>query len=131
VTTQQEQAAEPETAEAETTESGATRSLVAHATDDTFADVVLASNIPVLVDFWAEWCPPCHMMSPVLNEIAAELTGRLIVVKVNVDENPGVAQRYGILAMPTLSVFRDGEVVSSVVGARPKRRLLAELSEIL
>jgi thioredoxin 1 len=131
VTTQQEQAAEPETAEAETTESGATRGLVAHATDDTFADVVLASNIPVLVDFWAEWCPPCHMMSPVLNEIAAELTGRLTVVKVNVDENPGVAQRYGILAMPTLSVFRDGEVISSVVGARPKRRLLAELSEIL
>jgi thioredoxin 1 len=131
VTTQQEQAAEPETTQAETTGSGATRGLVAPATDDTFADVVLASNIPVLVDFWAEWCPPCHMMSPVLNEIAAELTGRLTVVKVNVDENPGVAQRYGILAMPTLSVFRDGEVVSSVVGARPKRRLLAELSEIL
>jgi thioredoxin 1 len=134
VTTQQEQAAgpEPETAQPESTESGATgRGLVAHATDDTFADAVLASNIPVLVDFWAEWCPPCHMMSPVLNEIAAELTDRLSVVKINVDENPGVARRYGILAMPTLSVFRNGEVVSSVVGARPKRRLLAELSEIL
>jgi thioredoxin 1 len=125
--TVQPETAEPKAAQPETAEPG----VVVHATDDTFEDVVLASNIPVLVDFWAQWCPPCHMMSPVLDEIAAELTGRLRVVKVDVDENPGVAQRYGILAMPTLSVFRDGEAVSSVVGARPKRRLLADLSEIL
>lgn len=105
--------------------------LVVHATDDTFAVIVLDSDIPVLVDFWAQWCPPCHMLSPMLDEIAAELAGRLRVVKVNVDENPGVTHRYGILAMPTLSLFRDGEVVSSVVGARPKRRLLADLSEFL
>jgi thioredoxin 1 len=105
--------------------------LVVPATDDTFGDIVLASDIPVLVDFWAQWCPPCHMMSPVLDEIAAELAGRLRVVKVNVDENPGIAQRYGILAMPTLSVFRAGDVVSSVVGARPKRRLRSDLNEFL
>jgi thioredoxin 1 len=105
--------------------------IVAHATDETFGDIVLASDIPVLVDFWAQWCPPCHMMAPVFDEIAAELAGKLRVVKVDVDENPEVAQRYGILAMPTLSVYRDGEVVSSVVGARPKRKLLAELAGFL
>jgi thioredoxin 1 len=105
--------------------------LVAHVTDDTFAETVLASDIPVLVDFWAQWCPPCHMLSPVLEEIAAELAGRLRIVKVNVDENPATAQRYGVLAMPTLTVFRDGTPVSSVVGARPKRRLLQDLSTVL
>jgi thioredoxin 1 len=105
--------------------------VVVHASDESFNDVVLASDIPVLVDFWAQWCPPCHMLSPVLDEIAAELAGRLRIVKVNVDEYPRIAGRYGVLAMPTLTVFRDGEVLSSVVGARPKRRLLADLSAIL
>ena len=86
---------------------------------------------PVLVDFWAQWCPPCHMLAPVLDEIAAELGDRLVVAKVNADENQVTAQRYGILALPTLSVFRNGEMVSRVVGARPKRRLLADLSSFL
>jgi thioredoxin 1 len=85
----------------------------------------------VLVDFWAQWCPPCHMLAPVLDEIAAELGDKLIVAKVNVDENQVIAGRYGILAMPTLSVFRNGEVIFQVVGARPKRRLLADLSALL
>jgi thioredoxin 1 len=106
-------------------------SLVVTVTDDTFADLVLAAATPVLVDFWAQWCPPCHMLSPVLEEIAVELRGELIVAKVNVDDNQVTAQRYAILAMPTLSVFRDGQVISQVVGARPKRRLLAELSAVL
>lgn len=110
-----------------------TTATVITVTDDTFQDLVLSSSSDkaVLVDFWAQWCPPCHMLAPVLDEIAAELSDKLIVAKVNVDENPAVAQRYGILAMPTLSVFRNGEVISQVVGARPKRRLLADLTALL
>jgi thioredoxin 1 len=110
-----------------------TTSSVIKVTDDTFEDLVLSASFAkaVLVDFWAQWCPPCHMLSPVLDEIAAELSDKLIVAKVNVDENQVTAQRYGILAMPTLSVFRNGEVISQVVGARPKRRLLADLSALL
>jgi thioredoxin 1 len=110
-----------------------TTSAVIKVTDDTFQELVLSasSGKAVLVDFWAQWCPPCHMLSPVLEEIAAELRGKLTVAKVNVDENQVTAQRYGILAMPTLSVFRDGQVISQVVGARPKRRLLADLSALL
>jgi thioredoxin 1 len=110
-----------------------TTSSVIKVTDDTFQELVLSasSGKAVLVDFWAQWCPPCHMLSPVLEEIAAELGDKLIVAKVNVDENQVTAQRYGILAMPTLSLFRNGEVISQVVGARPKRRLLADLSPLL
>jgi thioredoxin 1 len=110
-----------------------TTSTVIEVTDDTFQDLVLSSSLgqAVLVDFWAQWCPPCHMLSPVLDEIAAELRDKLIVAKVNVDENQVTAQRYGILAMPTLTVFRNGEIISQVVGARSKRRLLADLSEVL
>jgi thioredoxin len=110
-----------------------TTSTVITVTDDTFHDLVLSPSLgkAVLVDFWAQWCPPCHMLSPVLEEIAAELSDKLIVAKVNVDENQVTAQRYRVLAMPTLSVFRNGEVISQVVGARPKRRLLADLSALL
>jgi thioredoxin 1 len=110
-----------------------TTSAVIKVTDDTFEDLVLSASHgkPVLVDFWAQWCPPCHMLAPVLDEIAAELGDRLVVAKVNADENQVTAQRYGVLALPTLSVFRNGEVVSRVVGARPKRRLLADLSSFL
>jgi thioredoxin 1 len=110
-----------------------TTSAVIKVTDDTFEDLVLSASLgqPVLVDFWAQWCPPCHMLAPVLDEIAAELGDRLVVAKVNADENQVTAQRYGILALPTLSVFRNGEMVSRVVGARPKRRLLADLSSFL
>jgi thioredoxin 1 len=110
-----------------------TISAVINVTDETFQELVLSasSGKAVLVDFWAQWCPPCHMLSPVLEEIAGELGDKLTVAKVNVDENQATAQRYGILAMPTLSVFRNGEVISQVVGARPKRRLLADLSALL
>jgi thioredoxin 1 len=110
-----------------------TAGAVVEVTDGTFGELVLSASagVPVLVDFWAEWCPPCHMLAPVLEEIAAELSGRLVIAKLNVDENPVTAGRYGILAMPTLSVFRDGKVISQVVGARPKRRLLAELNAVL
>jgi thioredoxin 1 len=110
-----------------------TTSAVIKVTDETFQDLVLSASAgrAVLVDFWAQWCPPCHMLSPVLDEIAAEFSDKLIIAKVNVDENPATAQRYGILAMPTLTVFRNGEIISQVVGARPKRRLLADLSALL
>ena len=110
-----------------------TASAVIKVTDDTFQELVLSasSGKAVLVDFWAQWCPPCHMLAPVLDEIAAELSDRLTVAKIDVDENQATAQRYGILAMPTLSIFRNGEVISQVVGARPKRRLLADLAALL
>ncbi len=108
-------------------------SAVIKVTDETFSDLVLSasSGRAILVDFWARWCPPCHMLSPVLDEIAAELAGKLTVAKIDVDDNQVTAQRYRVLAMPTLIVFRDGEVISQVVGARPKRRLLADLGALL
>ena len=110
-----------------------TTSLVIKAADETFADLVLSASSAkaVLVDFWAQWCPPCHMLAPVLDEIAAELGDELTVAKLDVDDNQVTAQRYRVLAMPTLIVFRNGEAISHVVGARPKRRLLADLGALL
>jgi thioredoxin 1 len=105
--------------------------MTANATDSTFAAEVLASDLPVLVEFWAEWCPPCHRLAPVLDELAAEYAGRARVVKVDVDANPKTAQAYGILAMPTLSLFRGGQLRWQVVGAQPKARLRAQLDGAL
>ncbi|MGD0558738.1 MAG: thioredoxin [Streptosporangiaceae bacterium] len=100
-------------------------------TDETFSLEVLGHQGPVLVDFWAQWCPPCHMIAPVLADIARERAGSLAVRKLNADENPRTAQAYRVLALPTLIVFSDGEPVLSVVGARPKRKLLAEIDAAL
>jgi thioredoxin 1 len=100
-------------------------------TDATFADEVLGSELPVLVDFWAQWCPPCHRLAPVLEELAAEYEGRVRIVKLDVDANPDTTRAYGVLSMPTLTVFRKGEVVSQVVGAQPKGRLRAQLDAAL
>jgi thioredoxin 1 len=100
-------------------------------TDETFAAEVLRREGPVLVDFWAQWCPPCHMIAPVLAELAKERAGSLTVVKVNTDENPRVARDYQVMSLPTLMLFSDGEPVCSIVGARPKARLEAELDEAL
>jgi len=105
--------------------------MTADVTDATFGAEVLASELPVLVDFWAEWCPPCHRLAPVLDELAAEYEGRARVVKVDVDANPQVTRVYGVMAMPTLSVFHQGRVVSQVVGAQPKSRLRAQLDGAL
>jgi len=100
-------------------------------TDASFATDVLAADGPVLVDFWAEWCGPCRMVAPVLNEIAGEYKGKITVAKVNIDENPGIARDYGIMSIPTMSVFSGGQVVKSIVGAKPKAALLKDLAEYL
>ncbi|MGW5051211.1 thioredoxin [Actinokineospora sp. NPDC004072] len=101
------------------------------ATDATFEATVLRSPIPVLVDFWAQWCPPCHMIAPVLAEIARERAGELTVVKVNTDENPVVARTYQVMSLPTLLFFTDGKPIQSLVGARPKMKLLSEVDAAL
>ena len=104
---------------------------VSAVTDEAFERDVLMHDGPVLVDFWAQWCPPCHMIAPVLAEIAGERAGSLAVRKVNTDENPLAARDYRVMSLPTLVLFRDGQPVRSWVGARPKARLLSELDEAL
>ncbi|HEY5357883.1 MAG TPA: thioredoxin [Streptosporangiaceae bacterium] len=99
-------------------------------TDATFEVDVLKNSKPVVVDYWAEWCGPCRQVSPVLEEIASEHS-EIDVVKLNVDENPAITQRYGIMNIPTLSVFKGGEVVKEIVGAKPKSALLRELADFL
>ena len=100
-------------------------------TDATFEADVLKNDKPVLVDYWAEWCGPCKMVAPVLDAIAEEHGDKLDIVKLNVDENPAVTQKYGILNIPTLGVFKNGEVVKELVGARSKSALLRELADFL
>ncbi len=100
-------------------------------TDETFQALVLDQDKPVLVDFWAQWCPPCHMIAPVLEQIAGERAGSLIIRKLNSDENPLTARNYQVMSLPTLILFRDGSPVWTTVGARPKARLLADLDAVL
>jgi thioredoxin 1 len=100
-------------------------------TDATFDREVLQSSTPVLVDFWAEWCGPCKMISPVLEEIAEEHKGKVTLAKLNVDENPETAMRYGVMSIPTLALFIGGVEKKRVIGAMPKRNILTELSEFL
>jgi thioredoxin 1 len=106
-----------------------TELLVADETN--FDQLVLGADKPVLVDFWAQWCPPCHQIVPVLAQISAERNDQLTVVKLNSDENPSISSRYRVMALPTLMLFHRGEVIWSVVGARPKARLLKELDDAL
>jgi thioredoxin 1 len=100
-------------------------------TDATFADDVLTSDKPVLVDFWAEWCGPCKMVAPVLEEIASEHAEKITVVKLNIDENPRTARDYQVMSIPTMSVFEGGRMVKSIIGAKPKSALLRDLSDYL
>ena len=100
-------------------------------TDETFEAEVLKNDKPVLVDYWAEWCGPCKMVAPVLEAISEEHGDKLDIVKLNVDDNPMVTQKYGILNIPTLGVFKNGEVVMELVGARSKSALLRELADYL
>ncbi|MGW8729707.1 thioredoxin [Streptomyces sp. NPDC055808] len=100
-------------------------------TDETFADEVRGSGLPVLVEFTADWCGPCRQLAPVLSAMAVEEADRLKIVQLDVDRNPETTTRYGVLSMPTLMVFVDGEPVKSMVGARPKRRLRQELADVI
>ena len=104
---------------------GATKAV----TDATFATDVLQSDKPVLVDFWAEWCGPCRMVSPIVDEIANEHGDELKVVKLNIDENPGTARDYGVMSIPTLMVFKGGQPDKRIVGAKGKAALLSDLSD--
>lgn len=102
-----------------------------HVTDDSFEREVLQSEQPVLVDFWAEWCGPCKMVAPILDQIAEEYQGRLKVAKLNIDENPRTPQHYGVRGIPTLMLFKNGEVEATKVGALSKSQLKAFLEQNL
>jgi thioredoxin 1 len=104
---------------------------VTEVTDADFETEVIGAQLPVLVEFTADWCPPCRQMGPVLSALAAEERDRLKVVQLDVDTNPATTNAYKVLSMPTFMVFRNGEPVKAMVGARPKRRLLEELSDLL
>ena len=106
-------------------------SKAAAVTDATFDNEVLKSSTPVLVDFWAEWCGPCKMISPLLEEIAEEHKGKITIAKLNVDENTDVAMRYGVMSIPTLALFIGGVEKKRLIGAMPKRNIVNELSEFI
>jgi thioredoxin 1 len=100
-------------------------------TDASFETDVLKSNEPVLVDFWAEWCGPCRMIGPSLEDISKEMDGKLKVVKVNIDENPTTPSRYGVRSIPTLLLFKNGQVAATKIGAEPKQKLVSWINTVV
>ena len=100
--------------------------LILHVTDNSFEQDVLKADLPVLVDYWAEWCGPCKMVAPILDEIASAHSGKLKVAKLNVDDNPRTAQRFQVMSIPTLLLFKNGETQARIVGARSKSQIMSE-----
>jgi thioredoxin 1 len=99
-----------------------------HLDEKNFEGEVLKSSLPVLVDFWAEWCGPCKMIAPIIDQLSVELQGKIKVAKVNVDESPDLAGKFNVMSIPTLLIFKNGQPVDQIVGALPKDRLLAKLN---
>ena len=102
-----------------------------HVNDKNFAEEVLSAQLPVLVDFWATWCGPCRSISPIIEELAKEFTGRIKVTKLNVDENPATPSQYGVRGIPTLILFKGGKILDQIVGAVPKARLVTMIEKVL
>jgi thioredoxin 1 len=104
---------------------------ISHASEATFDETIGSADEAVLVDFWAEWCGPCKMIAPILAEVATEQQGKVKIVKVNVDDNPGLARRFDVMSIPTLILFKDGEPAKRLVGARGKGQLLNDLADYI